>query len=87
MADFPQIDVLTAQQVASVLQVSKNTVYNLAKAGALPSYNVGRKLRFGLDDVQTYIDASKSARQKPACTPPDSRTVAPGGSAQNAGPR
>jgi putative molybdopterin biosynthesis protein len=82
MADIPHIDVLTAQQVASILQVNKNTVYNLAKAGALPSYNVGRKLRFSLDDVQTYIDASKGPRQKSACTPLDSRTAAPGGLAQ-----
>jgi putative molybdopterin biosynthesis protein len=76
MADIPQIDVLTAQEVASILQVNKNTVYGLAKAGTLPSYNVGRKLRFSLDDVQTYIDSSRSARQKPASAPPDSRAAA-----------
>jgi putative molybdopterin biosynthesis protein len=82
MADIPHLDVLTAQEVAAVLQVNKNTVYNLAKAGTLPSYNVGRKLRFSLDDVQAYIDASKSARQKPASTTCDARAAVPGGSSQ-----
>ncbi len=62
MAGVPRIDVLTAEDVASILQINKNTVYGLAKAGVLPSYNVGRKLRFSLGDVQTYIEASKSAR-------------------------
>jgi len=63
MTDLPSIGVLTAQEVASILQVNRNTVYNLAKTGALPSYNVGRKLRFSLDDVQAFIEASKNARR------------------------
>lgn len=82
MADIPHIDALTAPEVAAILQVNKNTVYNLAKAGTLPSYSVGRKLRFGQDDVQSYIDASKSARQEFASTPRDTRAAMPGGSAR-----
>lgn len=66
MADLPRIDVLTAQDVAAILKVNKNTVYNLAKAGTLASYNVGRKLRFTLEDVQAYIEASRSARREGA---------------------
>jgi putative molybdopterin biosynthesis protein len=69
LAGVPRIDVLTAQDVASILQVNKNTVYGLAKAGVLPSYNVGRKLRFGLGDVQTYIEAAKSARLQGSTAP------------------
>jgi putative molybdopterin biosynthesis protein len=78
MADIPHIDALTAQDVASVLQVNKNTVYGLAKAGTLPSYNVGRKLRFSLDDVQAFIDASRNGRQQPG-SPTGIRPVADGG--------
>jgi putative molybdopterin biosynthesis protein len=62
MADVPRIDVLTALEVAAILQVNRNTVYDLAKAGTLASYNVGRKLRFTLDDVQAFIDASRTSR-------------------------
>jgi putative molybdopterin biosynthesis protein len=82
MADLPRIDTLTAQEVASILQVGKNTVYSLARSGALPSYTVGRKLRFSLDDVQTYIDASRSARQRPAAPISDPATQVPEGPIQ-----
>lgn len=82
IAGIPDIDVLTAAQVASILQVNKNTVYNLAKAGGLPSYNVGRKLRFSLDDVQTYIDASKRARQRSVPPTGDSGLAVPDSSAR-----
>lgn len=53
-------DTLTANDVAEILQVSKNTVYSLAKKGVIPSYNVGRKLRFTIDDILEYLDQSKN---------------------------
>ena len=71
MAGVPKIDVLTAQDVAAILQINKNTVYGLARQGVLPSYNVGRKLRFSLDDVQAYIGASRNARMQGSTAPAD----------------
>lgn len=50
---------LAAEDVAQMLDVSKNTVYSLAKEGKLSSYKVGRKLRFTLEDVQSYIEGSR----------------------------
>lgn len=50
---------LAAEDVAHMLDVSKNTVYSLAKEGKLASYKVGRKLRFTVEDVQAYIAESK----------------------------
>jgi putative molybdopterin biosynthesis protein len=64
------MDVLTAQDVAAILQINRNTVYGLAKSGELPSYNVGRKLRFSLEDVQAYIEAAKGARRRGSAAPP-----------------
>ena len=52
---------LDAQDVADILQVSRNTVYNLVKAGELSSYMVGRKMRFTLRDVDAYIDRLRGA--------------------------
>lgn len=46
---------LDAGDVASILQVSRNTVYNLVKAGLLKHYSVGRKMRFTMRDVEAYI--------------------------------
>ena len=48
-------DALTAEEVAEMLRVSKNSVYRLAQSGELASYRVGRKLRFTLRDVEEYI--------------------------------
>ena len=35
-------DALTAEEVAEMLRVSKNSVYRLAQSGELASYRVGR---------------------------------------------
>ena len=51
---------LTAQEVANMLKVAKNTVYELIKRGEINSYRVGRKVRFTLSDVEAYISRSKS---------------------------
>ncbi|MPW24450.1 helix-turn-helix domain-containing protein [Alkalibaculum sp. M08DMB] len=50
---------LTAQDVADILKIAKNTVYELIKRGELNSYKVGRKVRFTMNDVQDYIENSK----------------------------
>lgn len=52
---------LNAQEVADILQVSRNTVYNLVKGGALTAYNVGRKMRFTMKDVDAYIAHARNA--------------------------
>lgn len=48
-------DALTADEVARMLRVSRNTVYNLVKRDQLASYHVGRKMRFTRADVENYI--------------------------------
>ncbi|MDF1617510.1 helix-turn-helix transcriptional regulator [Petrocella sp. FN5] len=50
---------LTAQEVADLLKIAKNTVYELIKRGEINSYKVGRKVRFTLEDVEAYIARSK----------------------------
>jgi putative molybdopterin biosynthesis protein len=82
MAGSLRSGVLTADDVASILQVNKNTVYGLAKAGDLRSYSVGRKLRFDLEDVQAYIEAAKEARRGGgASAAPGASTAAPAAAA------
>lgn len=55
---------LNACEVAALLGVSQNLVYKLAKEGEIPSYHVGRKLRFTPDDVAAYRDRG---RRKAKC--------------------
>lgn len=56
---MPNADALTADEVAKMLRVSRNTVYNLVKRDELASYYVGRKMRFSLVDVENYIERSQ----------------------------
>lgn len=56
---MPNADALTADEVAKMLRVSRNTVYNLVKRDELASYYVGRKMRFSLADVEKYIERSQ----------------------------
>ena len=46
---------LTPLEVAELLKITKNTVYELIKRGELPAYKVGRKLRIDKEDID-YIN-------------------------------
>jgi len=54
-----------------MLNVSKNTIYNMIKKGELKSYNVGRKVRFTESEINAFINRSKSDAQKNASALPD----------------
>ena len=62
-------DALTADEVAGILQVSKNTVYNLVKRDEIASYHIGRKMRFTMGDVENYIARSKRPRPQAVARP------------------
>lgn len=50
---------LTPVEVAELLKITKNTVYELIKRGELPSYKVGKKIRVDTKDVEEYINSQK----------------------------
>ena len=52
---------LTPLEVAELLKITKNTVYELIKRGELPAYKVGRKLRIDKEDIDNYIKSQKSS--------------------------
>ncbi len=52
--------VLTTQEVADMLKIAKNTVYELIKRGELNSYKVGKKVRIDLKDVLEYKNKTKT---------------------------
>jgi DNA binding domain, excisionase family len=51
--------VLTPQEVAEMLKIAKNTVYELIKRGELNGYKVGKKIRVDLKDVEIYKNKQK----------------------------
>lgn len=53
---------LNAVQVAELLGITKNTVYEMAKRGDIPSYKIGKKLRIDKEDVENYINSQKKVK-------------------------
>jgi putative molybdopterin biosynthesis protein len=53
---------LTPQEVADILKIAKNTVYELIKRGELNSYRVGKKVRVDENDVEEYKNRTKSIK-------------------------
>jgi len=54
---------LTAEDVADLLRVSLDTIYDYARDGVLPSVRFGRSVRFKAGDVEAFIaDASERPR-------------------------
>lgn len=51
---------LSVQEVADLLGISKNTVYDLIKKKQIPSYRVGHKLRVDSLDIERYKSQSKT---------------------------
>jgi excisionase family DNA binding protein len=63
---------MTARQVAELLGVHENWVYDQAASGRLPSYKIGGARRFDRDEVGDWIaehrqaePSSKAPRQSP----------------------
>jgi len=49
---------LTVAEVASIMRVSKMTVYRLVHGGDLPAVRVGRSFRVPEDAVHTYLQTA-----------------------------
>lgn len=62
-------DALKAEEVATMLRIGRNAVYELAKSGELGSYRIGRRLRFTRKDVQDYIAGTHRAPEQDAPEP------------------
>ncbi|HWP95402.1 MAG TPA: helix-turn-helix transcriptional regulator [Syntrophomonadaceae bacterium] len=45
---------MTPEEVAALLKIKKNTVYELIKRGDLNAYRVGRKYRIDMKDIEVY---------------------------------
>lgn len=56
--DISEVKFLTIAEVASVMRVSKMTVYRLVHNGELPAVRVGRSFRVKEEDVDEYIKNS-----------------------------
>jgi excisionase family DNA binding protein len=53
-----EVRFLTVAEVASIMRVSKMTVYRLVHAGELPAIRVGRSFRVPENAVHQYLQTS-----------------------------
>ena len=56
--DISDSKFLTVAEVASMMRVSKMTVYRLVHSGELPAVRVGRSFRVREDDANEYLQKS-----------------------------
>lgn len=48
-------ETLTAPEVANLLRVSRQTIYNMIRTGKLPHFRVGTKVRFNRSDIEALM--------------------------------
>ena len=53
--------IMTVEEVAEFLKLSKITVYKLVKKGQVPGFRVGNSWRFRKEDIVDIISRQKSA--------------------------
>lgn len=60
---------MTARQVAELLGVHENWVYDQAASGGLPSYKIGGARRFRPDEIEAWLSAQRSTPAAPQVVP------------------
>ena len=63
LEDYPQV--MNVEEVADLLRVSNQTVYNLARAGKLPAVKVGREWRFDREKILEALNRNASKEDAP----------------------
>lgn len=49
------------EDIAEHLGVSKDTIRNWIKKGAIPHYKIGKQYKFKISEVDTWVESGKSA--------------------------
>lgn len=56
-----EIRVYTTEEVAEILQVTKRTIYNYIKAGALKAVKIGKYWRISAENLEEFISTGSPA--------------------------
>lgn len=46
---------MTVEEVSKLLRVSRQTIYNMIRAGKIPHFRVGNKVRFHRADIEAMM--------------------------------
>lgn len=55
---------LTAKEVADMLQMSEEFIHEVARRGDLPCVRLGRYRRFKVDEVTEWVEAKSTKRRR-----------------------
>lgn len=58
-------EILTVRQVAELLGIARNSVYQAAAAGEIPSVRVGRRILFARRSLEVWLAAGTGDAQQP----------------------
>lgn len=58
-ADIRNKSILTPDELAKFLSISKTTVYRLIEKRQIPFTKVGGGIRFRMEDITTYLDQNR----------------------------
>lgn len=50
------MNLLTVEQVSSLLNMKRSFVYGLVESGTIPYYRIGRLIRFRLNDIESWME-------------------------------
>lgn len=55
---------VTAKEAAAHFKVCSDFIYRKAKSGDLPSYKIGRSIRFKLEELEEFLKAKRNKHGK-----------------------
>jgi PTS system nitrogen regulatory IIA component len=69
------VEMLTAKDMQTILQVDRSTIYRMAEAGRLPAIKVGKQWRFPSDRVDEWLGTKTPAPVHIANAQPQNHTI------------
>ena len=57
-----KIDLLTVDEVAAILRVSRDSAYQIVRAGEILSFRVGRLIRIDRADLYAFMKKQQTAK-------------------------
>jgi len=57
-------DIMSLNELAEYFRTPKSTLYKLSEAGKVPSFKVGKELRFKRASIDRWIEQQEKAKKK-----------------------
>ena len=65
-AILPSTTMMTLQEVAEYLRVTRSTIHRLLKRNQIPGFKIGRHWRFRLEEIENLCSSNTSTKEPEA---------------------